>query len=430
MTGQRSIKVLLIEDNPGDARLVRELLTEEGDRFGIVLAGSMREARDQLNADTFDVVLLDLSLPDSHGFGTISCIRAQAPAMPLIVLTGFDDADFAVAAVEAGAQDFLVKGQFEGGTIRRAIRYAITRRTLEEQVRLSEERLKGIIELAHDGIVVIDEGYRITLFNPAAERLFGYPAAEVLGRSLDLLLPDRVIEPHRRFLGEFARDLTGSRAMTDRPAVTGKRSDGTEFAAEISISQFSSPTGRQFTATVRDITERRRAEDELRRLALTDALTGAANRRHFMERAAFEFARMRRYGNPVSLVMLDVDHFKRVNDTYGHAAGDAALILLVKCCRALLRDTDLVGRLGGEEFALLLPDSTDEDAFLVAERVRLNLADLEIAAEGSAFGFTVSMGVACCKPGDTSIEQTIGRADRALYRAKAEGRDRTLTATA
>jgi two-component system, cell cycle response regulator len=428
MTDQRSIRVLLIEDNPGDARLVRELLTEEGDQFGIALAGSMREARDQLTAETFDVVLLDLSLPDSQGFGTISSIRAQVPAMPLIVLTGFDDADFAVAAVEAGAQDFLVKGQFEGGTIRRAIRYAITRRTLEEQVRLSEERLKGIIELAHDGIVVIDEQYLITLFNPAAERLFGYPASEVLGQPLDMLLPERVCGPHRRFLGDFARDLTGSRAMTSRPAVTGRRSDGTEFAAEISISQFNSPTGRQFTATVRDITERRRAEDELRFLALTDALTGAANRRHFMERAAFEFARMRRYGNPVALVMLDVDHFKRVNDTHGHAAGDAALILLVKCCKALLRDTDLVGQLGGEEFALLLPDATEEAAFQVAERVRLNLADLEIATESVAFSFTVSMGVACCQPDETSVEQTIGRADRALYRAKAEGRDRTLTA--
>jgi len=170
MTDQRSIRVLLIEDNPGDARLVRELLTEEGDRFGIVLAGSMREARDRLTVETFDVVLLDLSLPDSHGFGTISSIRAQVPAMPLIVLTGFDDADFAVAAVEAGAQDFLVKGQFEGGTIRRAIRYAITRRTLEEQVRLSEERLKGIIELAHDGIVVIDDQYFITLLKFALSR--------------------------------------------------------------------------------------------------------------------------------------------------------------------------------------------------------------------------------------------------------------------
>jgi|tagenome__1003787_1003787.scaffolds.fasta_scaffold20826772_1 two-component system cell cycle response regulator len=428
MTDQRSIRVLLIEDNPGDARLVRELLTEEGDRFGIALAGSMREALGYLTAETFDVVLLDLSLPDSQGFGTISSIRAQVPAMPLIVLTGFDDADFAVAAVEAGAQDFLVKGQFEGGTIRRAIRYAITRRTLEEQVRLSEERLKGIIELAHDGIVVIDERYLITLFNPAAERLFGYTALEVLGQPLDMLLPERVLGPHRRFLGDFARDLTGSRAMTGRPAVTGRRSDGTEFAAEISISQFNSPTGRQFTATVRDITERRRAEDELRRLALTDALTGAANRRHFMERAAFEFARMRRYGNPVSLVMLDVDHFKRVNDTHGHAAGDAALILLVKCCRALLRDTDLVGRLGGEEFALLLPDATTEAAFQVAERVRLNLADLEIATDGVPFSFTVSMGVACCGPSEISVEQTIGRADQALYRAKSEGRDRTLMA--
>jgi len=428
MTDQRSIRVLLIEDNPGDARLVRELLTEEGDRFGIALAGSMREALGYLTAETFDVVLLDLSLPDSQGFGTISSIRAQVPAMPLIVLTGFDDADFAVAAVEAGAQDFLVKGQFEGGTIRRAIRYAITRRTLEEQVRLSEERLKGIIELAHDGIVVIDERYLITLFNPAAERLFGYTALEVLGQPLDMLLPERVLGPHRRFLGDFARDLTGSRAKTGRPAVTGRRSDGTEFAAEISISQFNSPTGRQFTATVRDITERRRAEDELRRLALTDALTGAANRRHFMERAAFEFARMRRYGNPVSLVMLDVDHFKRVNDTHGHAAGDAALILLVKCCRALLRDTDLVGRLGGEEFALLLPDATTEAAFQVAERVRLNLADLEIATDGVPFSFTVSMGVACCGPSEISVEQTIGRADQALYRAKSEGRDRTLMA--
>jgi two-component system cell cycle response regulator len=429
MTDQRPIRVLLIEDNPGDARLVRELLTEEWDRFGIVLAGSMREALDRLAAESFDVVLLDLSLPDSQGFGTISSIRAQVPAMPLIVLTGFDDADFAVAAVEAGAQDFLVKGQFEGGTIRRAIRYAITRRTLEEQVRLSEERLKGIIELAHDGIVVIDDQYLITLFNPAAERLFGYSATEVLGQPLDMLLPERVRGPHRGLLEGFARDLTGSRAMTNRPAVTGRRVDGTEFAAEISISQFASPTGRQFTATVRDITERRRAEDELRRLALTDALTGSANRRHFMERAAFEFARMRRYGNPVSLVMLDVDHFKRVNDTHGHAAGDAALILLVKCCRGLLRDTDLVGRLGGEEFALLLPDATVDAAFQVAERVRLNLADLEIAADGVAFRFTVSMGVADCQPGDISIEQSIGRADRALYRAKTEGRDRTLAAS-
>src|SRR3954451_19647010 len=428
MTEQRPIRVLLIEDNPGDARLVRELLMEEGDRFGIVLAGSMREARDRLTVETFNVVLLDLSLPDSQGFGTISSIRAQVPAMPLIVLTGFDDADFAVAAVEAGAQDFLVKGQFEGGTIRRAIRYAITRRTLEEQVRLSEERLKGIIELAHDGIVVIDERYLITLFNPAAERLFGYTALEVLGQPLDMLLPERVLGPHRRFLEDFARDLTGSRAMTSRPAVTGRRSDGTEFAAEISISQFNSPTGRQFTATVRDITERRRAEDELRRLAMTDPLTGAANRRHFMERAPFEFARMRRYGNPVSLVMLDVDHFKRVNDAHGHAAGDAALILLVKCCRGLLRDTDLIGRLGGEEFALLLPDATDDAAFQVAERVRLSLADLEIAADDIAFNFTVSMGVASCQPGETSVEQTIGRADRALYRAKTEGRDRTLAA--
>ena len=162
-------------------------------------------------------------------------------------------------------------------------------------------------------------------------------------------------------------------------------------------------------------------------LALTDALTGAANRRHFMERAAFEFARMRRYGNPVSLVMLDVDHFKRVNDTHGHAAGDAALILLVKCCKALLRDTDLVGRLGGRNSRCCCP---------TLRRMPLPGGRAGAARSGgpgnrrrgAAFSFTVSIGVACCEPVETSVEQTIGRANRALYRAKSEGRDRTLVA--
>ncbi|QQP88898.1 diguanylate cyclase [Skermanella sp. TT6] len=423
------IQVLLVEDNPGDARLVRELLGEEEGRFVVDHAGSLGAACERLSAGTSDVVLLDLSLPDSQGFGTISSIRARASHLPLIVLTGFDDADFAVEAVKAGAQDFLVKGQFEGGTIRRAIRYAITRRSLEERVRLSEERLKGIIELAHDGIVVIDEGHRISLFNPAAERLFGYRADEVLGRSLDLLLPERSRQVHRRHVERFAGTGRGSSAMTERPAVTGLRRDGTEFAAEVSISHFASPGGRLFTAVVRDTTDRRRAEEELLRLATTDALTGAANRRHFLERAELELARLRRYGGPVSLVMLDVDHFKRVNDLHGHAAGDAALILLVKSCRCMLRDTDLVGRLGGEEFALLLVDATDQDALRIAERVRRNLADLEVAADdGTGFGITVSMGVAGCRSGDTSIEQPLGRADRALYHAKATGRDRTVVA--
>jgi diguanylate cyclase (GGDEF)-like protein/PAS domain S-box-containing protein len=299
---------------------------------------------------------------------------------------------------------------------------------LEERVRLSEERLKGIIELAHDGIVVIDGDHRISMFNPAAERLFGYRADEILGQRIDLLLPAAARAHHSQQIEAFAAARDSSRPMTERPNVTGLRRDGTEFAAEVSISHFASPDGRLFTAVVRDITDRRRAEEELHRLATTDPLTGAANRRAFMERADLELARMHRYGNAVSLVMLDVDHFKRVNDRHGHAAGDTALTLLVEECGGQLRDTDLIGRLGGEEFALLLTGATAEAAFQIAERVRHTIAARVVEMEGASFSLTVSMGVSGCRDDDTSIEQALGRADHALYQAKARGRDRSVMA--
>ncbi len=116
----------------------------------------MADALVSLNAASFDVILLDIMLPDSSGFATIAAIRKAAPAIPLIVLTGFDDNDMAVAAVEAGVQDFLIKGDFEDAMIERAVRHAIARSHLEERLRASEERLKGVLDLAHDAILSTD----------------------------------------------------------------------------------------------------------------------------------------------------------------------------------------------------------------------------------------------------------------------------------
>jgi two-component system cell cycle response regulator len=430
MNDPQTIRVLLVEDNPGDARLMREILSEEGCRFQVHPVTTLKAACDWVAVDACDVVLLDLSLPDSYGFDTITGMREAAPTLPIIVLTGYDDADFAVSAVEAGTQDFLVKGQFESATIRRTIRYAITRRTLEERLKLSEERLKGIIDLAHDAIVVVGEDQRIGLFNPAAERMFGYGAADMLGQPLSRLLPERNRPSHARHVEEFAAIGNASRPMTERPVVTGLKSDGTEFPAEISISQSPTPVGRLFTAVIRDVTERKRVEDELRRLATTDPLTGAANRRHFLERAQLELARVKRYGDPVSILMMDIDHFKRVNDSRGHAAGDLALQMLVGACHEMLRETDLLGRLGGEEFAVLLPETTDDDAFDVAERLRRGLEALAIPHDPEPFHFTVSIGLTRCEAADAGIEQPIARADKGLYEAKKEGRNRTVVSAA
>lgn len=159
-------------------------------------------------------------------------------------------------------------------------------------------------------------------------------------------------------------------------------------------------------------------------IATTDPLTGALNRRSFTERALAELARGRRYARPTSLLMIDADRFKSVNDTYGHAGGDAVLQALSSCLEQTLRPSDVFGRLGGEEFAVVLPETRLDDAAQVAERIRAELASLVVMSNGATIRFTVSIGVAESEPTATDVKPALDRADAALYEAKAQGRNR------
>jgi diguanylate cyclase (GGDEF)-like protein/PAS domain S-box-containing protein len=426
----QAITVLLVEDNPRDANLVFRALEDRGNRFSVTTVATLADALVSLSAASFDVILLDIMLPDSSGFATIATIRKAAPAIPLIVLTGFDDNDMAVAAVEAGVQDFLIKGDFEDAMIERAVRHAIARSHLEERLRASEERLKGVLDLAHDAVLSTDGRQRIVLFNPAAERMFGYRTDEIVGRSLSLLIPEPLRVAHAGHFEGFIREGVESRVMVDRPEVSGLRRDGGVFPVEVSLSRSEGPDGPLFTAMIRDITDRKRNEAELRLLATTDPLTGLANRRHLIERAERELLRLHRFDNPFTLMTLDVDHFKRINDTYGHACGDRALCALAASCVGLLREIDMVGRMGGEEFTIILPETIGDEAMLVADRIRRGIAKLRFDTDPpeSEFGFTVSIGVAECHREDARIEQPLARADHALYEAKATGRNRVVRA--
>jgi len=166
---------------------------------------------------------------------------------------------------------------------------------------------------------------------------------------------------------------------------------------------------------------------ELERLATTDSLTGALNRGRFMARAAEEVMRARRYGRELSAMMLDIDFFKRINDTHGHAAGDEAIRMNVRTTRHLIRQCDVLGRLGGEEFAVLLPETALPGAVLLAERLRRSLAVTAVKApDGPSFTFTVSIGVSTLHKGEDHIDPMLARADEALYRAKRGGRNRVL----
>lgn len=174
---------------------------------------------------------------------------------------------------------------------------------------------------------------------------------------------------------------------------------------------------------LQDITERKTAEEEIRRLAATDFLTGIANRRSFMDTAQAEIERARRYERPVTLLMLDLDHFKRINDSCGHGAGDEVLVAVARCVESMLRISDVLGRLGGEEFGILLPETSMDAATDAAGRLKVAVEELGLPASAKGMMLTVSIGVAQLRPDGESLDEFLQRADHALYEAKRRGRN-------
>jgi len=168
-------------------------------------------------------------------------------------------------------------------------------------------------------------------------------------------------------------------------------------------------------------------EEELRQLATTDPLTGASNRRHFIELAIKELKRSCRYGTQMAVIMLDIDHFKKINDNYGHSIGDEALKRLVDCCHQELRTTDIFGRFGGEEFAAILVKTDPEATFNACNRIVKAIAKLKIRTPKKSVSITVSLGFTMRAADDISIDSLLKRADDALYKAKNSGRNQVVS---
>jgi diguanylate cyclase (GGDEF)-like protein/PAS domain S-box-containing protein len=283
--------------------------------------------------------------------------------------------------------------------------------------------LARILDNSPVAIVVHDVEGRIRYVNPWFLTLYGYTRDEVLGSDHSRLFPQEARGAERaRLYAEIAR--TGFWRGEDQR----QRKDGARFPSSTSITELRDGAGRAvaWSDVSRDVSGRKRMEEELTRLATTDSLTGAANRRVFMDSGAEEAYRARRYNRPLSVLMLDLDHFKRVNDRFGHPTGDEVLVAVTQACRQELRASDLFARLGGEEFAVLMPETELRVARDVGARLLERVEALEVPAEGGPVRVTVSVGVACLRPGDDGVEEVLKRADKALYAAKDAGRNRVV----
>ncbi len=292
----------------------------------------------------------------------------------------------------------------------------------------AEQQLSDAIDSIHEGLALWDQNDRLALCNDSFR---GFWSPDIREK----VLPGITFEDLLRM------SIASGTTVVDRDAedyiarrLERHRGGGRPFEIAQSDGRWLMVNERATTdggvvGLYTDVTEIKRQERMLRQQARTDPLTAVYNRRHFIELAERELQRAVRFSHPVSVMMIDIDHFKQINDTHGHAAGDRVLQRLAGCCRDALREIDVFGRLGGEEFSVLLPETTRDGAVVVAERLREAVAALQVSAPAAPpLSFTISIGVAEWSREDPAVETVLARADAALYEAKGAGRNRTKAA--
>jgi diguanylate cyclase (GGDEF)-like protein/PAS domain S-box-containing protein len=297
------------------------------------------------------------------------------------------------------------------------------KKQLEFSLAISRKRFEAVVEAAYDGILTVGRDYRINMVNDAACDIFGLSRRQLIDASLDTVIPQSYRGKHMGYFQAFGESPVMNRPMEARADVRGLRSDGTEFPAEVSIAKLKVGEDNEFMAVVRDISERAKLIEELKRAATEDSLTGVYNRRFFEEVLLQEVRRARRYCHPLGLIMLDVDGFKSINDTHGHGVGDQVLVALTEIILGHLREADRLARWGGDEFMIVVPETEPRECAVLVARIQAAIASAP-AWRRLGVEVAVSFGLAAMEASDEGGEALLKRVDDALYAAKR--RSRTL----
>jgi two-component system cell cycle response regulator len=466
------MKILIIDDDTSNRNVLRELFAMEG--YDVVTSADGGDGFKKILEERPSLVITDVLMPGMDGFQLLRAVRKHKDFkdIPIIFYTGsyLDDEDKRLAD-ETGVDRYLIK-PMAPAQLMSIVKEVLDRKEekkrqagvpvlIEEHsfLKLYNERLvnklkskmlesegarlslEHIMEGMGDGVIVIMRNHDIYQANTAAASSLGVEKRDMVGRKCYEVLQGRQApceEPHITcpLARIFERGESSVKALH-----THRDSSGDDHHVEITASAVKDSRGETFAMVEswRDIMESKiddelvklvkrlnEAQTNLKHMAVTDELTGLRNRRYIIERLEEEFQRSKRSGQPLGLIMLDIDHFKQINDEYGHLFGDVVLRVVATRIRSTLRKHDLVGRVGGEEFLVVCPDSALEETVVVAERIR-TIVDGETIGDGvNQVRVALSAGVTLMESRDDTSDKVFSRADTALYRAKETGRNRVV----
>jgi diguanylate cyclase (GGDEF)-like protein/PAS domain S-box-containing protein len=424
--------VLVVDDNRAKRLAIRAMLAPLG--CTIVEVGSGREALRAVLQETFAVILMDVRMPVLDGFETAKLIRQhpRSELTPIMFITAFggDEAE-TITAYASGAVDFLfmpivpevlrakVTAFVELFEQSRALQRSVESITdLNAELRASEVQARAVLQNVADGIVTAGEGGLIESFNRAASQLFGYREEDVIGQPLEMI----VAPSHHDEFSESARARWGLLDANDFPAESGEtvgcRKDGSCFPMELDVSQMQIGERTFAIVCLRDISGRKAYLEALEHRALHDVLTGLPNRTLFADRVDRAIAFADRADESRAVLLVDLDRFGEINETLGHEKGDAVLQAVAGRLRSAMRDSDTVGRIGGDSFGVLPAGDTDvEAAAAVAWKVR-EVFELPFLIRGDKVAVRASIGIALCPEHGRSTADLLRRVEVATHQAK------------
>ncbi|HJT24364.1 MAG TPA: EAL domain-containing protein [bacterium] len=426
MKPEHPLHLLVVEDNPGDVRLLEETLRSAGEAsVEVEHSDSLSDCIHHLRDKPADVVLLDLGLPDGNGLQSLKEVHEAAPQTPIVILTGNRDDRLAVESLKRGAQDYLIKGEVTGGLLLRSVRYAMERFHLFQKLQEERERYELVAVGSNDGLWEWNLADGKMYLSLRWKLMLGHNDSEIGDH------PDEWFNRiHPQDLPNVKRDLD-RHLKRETPHFASEhrlehKNKDYRWVLSRGMAVFDA-LGRpvRMAGSFTDITDHKKLEENLDHQAHYDPLTRLPNRVLFMEALERSFARFQR--DPTCLfavLFMDMDRFKFINDSLGHVAGDRLLAEFALRLKSCVRPSDLVARMGGDEFTVLLDDlKNPEEATSIAERV---LAEMRVPFLGGATeaAGSVSIGVAFSNCGALSAEELLKNADSAMYRAKDLGKAR------